>query len=207
MQSDGEVMEKNVCDACGTDVSTVAKETGCPVCEDTYFRKIKESYNQNLQRLNIVSKDLFNLYFDLSDESVKYSYEIINQYLEIEKNLHIYNPTLYYFLTTYQFLRNRFFGNTIQSVDMWYSNFMDIWKSNHSVMSKNIISMLENTNKLYNVYGETMNVKGKPHLTEDNRNVIKAINDVNKIYNTYQKENKTTKTDSSENVTRILKKE
>ncbi|MGI0062599.1 MAG: hypothetical protein ACREBA_09135, partial [Nitrosotalea sp.] len=86
MQSDGKVMEKNVCDACGTDVSTVTNETGCPVCEDTYFKKIKESYNQNLQRLNIVSKDLFNLYFDLSDESVKYSYEIINQYLEMEKN-------------------------------------------------------------------------------------------------------------------------
>ncbi|MGI0066797.1 MAG: hypothetical protein ACREAT_08610 [Nitrosotalea sp.] len=199
-------MEKNVCNVCGTDVNT-ANKIGCPVCEDTYFRKIKESYNQNLQRLNIVSKDLFNLYFDLSDESVKYSYEIINQYLEMEKNLHMYNPSLYYFLTTYQFLRNRLFGNTIQSVSMLHSNFMDIWKSNHSVMSKNIISMLENMNKLYNAYGETMNVKEKPRLTEENKNMIKVINDVNKIYNTYQKENKITKTDNSENVTRILKKE
>ncbi len=207
MQNEDKIMEKTVCDVCGTEVDTVANEIGCPVCEDQYFGKIKESYSQNLQRFNIVSKDLFNLYFDLSDESVKYSYEIINQYLEMEKNLHMYNPALYYFLTTYQFLRNRFFGNAMQSVGMSYSNFMDVWKSNHSIMSKNIVSILENMNRFYNTYSETMNVKEKPRLTEENRNMIKTINNVNKIYITYQKENKTTKTDSSENLTRVLKKE
>ncbi|HEX5358343.1 MAG TPA: hypothetical protein VFW99_00345 [Candidatus Nitrosotalea sp.] len=206
MQNKDEIMKKNICDVCGTETGSVTNKIGCPVCDDIYFEKIKESYSQNLQRFNIASKDLFNLFFNLSDESVQYSHEIISQYLEMEKNLRIYNPPLYYFLTSYQFFRNRFLGNAIQSVDMLYSNFMDIWKSNHSIVSKNTISMLENMNLLCKVYDKTVGVKEKPSISEEDKKMIKTINNVNRIYDEYQKEEETSKSNISRSTAKAFGK-
>jgi uncharacterized Zn finger protein (UPF0148 family) len=206
MQNEYEIIGKNACDVCGTEVDTVDNKVGCPVCEDRYFGKIKESYDQTLKRYNIVSRDLSKLYFDLSEESVKSSYKITTQYLEMEKNLRVYNPSWYYLLTSYQFLRNRFLGNTMQSVNMLYSNFTDVWKASLSTMSENIVSILESMNRFCNIFNETRNVTEKPSLSEKDENLIKTISDVNRMYGTYLKEVKAIKANNSENVTRVLKK-
>jgi len=205
MQIEKKIIEKNICETCGREISIVENKTGCSVCENMYFDKIKESYIQNLNRFNTMSRDLFKVSFDLSRESVKSYYDIIDQYLEMEKNLRIYNPSLYYFLTSYQFQRNRFFGNVMQSFSTAYSNFTDVWKANFSTMSNNLVSTLENMNRFDNTCGETMNVKEKLGPSEDDKNLIKAISDVNKTYDTYKKEENVIKTNNSENVTRLLK--
>ncbi|MGI0018496.1 MAG: hypothetical protein ACREA1_07290 [Nitrosotalea sp.] len=206
MQNEGKVVEKNICDICGTDVGAVDGSTDCPICDDRYFGKIKESYTQNLNKCNIASEDLFKLYFDLSGEFVKFSYNISSQYLEIEKNLRVYNPSWYYLLTSYQFLRNRFLGNTMQSASMMYSGFTDVWKVHFSTMSENIVSALENVNRFCNTCNETMNVQEKSHISEGNKNLIKTISVVNRTYSTYQKEEKITQNNNSENIVGVLKK-
>ena len=206
MQNEYKIIEKNACDVCGTKVDTVDTKIDCPVCEDRYFGKIKESYDQTLKRYNIVSRDLFKLYFDLSEELAKSSYNITTQYLEMEKNLRVYNPSWYYLLTSYQFLRNRFLGNTMQSVNMLYSNFTDVWKASLSTMSENIVTTLENMNRFCNIFNETRNVTEKPSLSEKDENLIETISDVNRMYGTYMKEVKAIKANNSENVTRVLKK-
>ena len=200
------IVEKNICDICGTDVGAVDGNTDCPVCDDLYFGKIKESYTQNLKRCNIASEDLFKLYFDLSGEFVKSSYNIASQYLEIEKNLRLYNPSWYYLLTSYQFLRNRFLGNMIQSASVIYSSFTDVWKVHFYTMSENIVSTLENVNRFCNTCNETMNVQEKSHISEGNKNLIKTISVVNRTYSTYQKEEKITQNNNSENIVGALKK-
>ena len=200
------IAEKNICDICGTDVGAVDGNTDCPICDDLYFGKIKESYTQNLKRCNIASEDLFKLYFDLSGEFVKSSYNIASQYLEIEKNLRLYNPSWYYLLTSYQFLRNRFLGNMIQSASVIYSSFTDVWKVHFYTMSENIVSTLENVNRFCNTCNETMNVQEKSHISEGNKNLIKTISVVNRTYSTYQKEEKITQNNNSENIVGVLKK-
>ena len=200
------MVEKNICDICGTDVGAVDGNTDCPICDDIYFGKIKESYTQNLKRCNIVSEDLFKLYFDLSGEFVKSSYNIASQYLEIEKNLRLYNPSWYYLLTSYQFLRNRFLGNMIQSASVIYSSFTDVWKVHFYTMSENIVSTLENVNRFCNTCNETRNVQEKSHISEGNKNLIKTISVVNRTYSTYQKEEKITQNNNSENIVGVLKK-
>ncbi len=207
MQNEDKVMEKNVCDVCGTKVDAIDNKTGCPVCDDRYFGKIKESYSQNMKRCNIASVDLFKLCFDLSEEFVKSSYAISSQYLEIEKNLRAYNPSWYYLLTSYQFLRNRFLGNVIQGVSTMYSGFADVWKAHLSTVSENVVSTLENVNKFCNTCNETMNVKGKLYLSEEAGNLVKTISTVNRMYSTYQKEEKTIKPNNPENIARVVKKE
>ncbi len=207
MQNEGKVMEKNVCDVCGTEVGAVDSKTGCPVCDDRYFGKIKESYSQNMKKYNIVSVDLFKFYFDLSEEFVKSSYAISGQYLEMEKNLRAYNPSWYYLLTSYQFLRNRFLGNAIQSANILYSSFADVWKAHLSAVSENVVSTLENVNKFCNTCNETMNVKEKLYLSDEDKNLIKTISTVNRMYSTYQKEEKIIKPNNSENITKVVKKE
>ena len=200
------IVEKNICDICGTDVGAVDGNTDCPICDDIYFGKIKESYTQNLKRCNIASEDLFKLYFDLSGEFVKSSYNIASQYLEIEKNLRLYNPSWYYLLTSYQFLRNRFLGNMIQSASVIYSSFTDVWKVHFYTMSENIVSTLENVNRFCNTCNETMNVQEKSHISEGNKNLIKTISVVNRTYSTYQKEEKITQNNNSENIVGVFKK-
>src|SRR5574338_771873 len=187
MRNGDRTMEKNVSDACVTGGSIIDTKTGSQICEDEYFEKIQESYDQNLKRFDIVSKDLFKFYFALSDELVKSSYKITNQYLEMEKNLRIYNPTWYYILTSYQFLRNRFLGNTIQSVSLLYSNFTNVWKTSLSIMSESIVSTLENMNRFCSTCNEPMNIKEKPSLSERAENLIKTIRDVNWIYHAYRR--------------------
>lgn len=172
MQNEVKVVEKNICDICGTTVGVVDDDTDCPICNDRYFGKIKESYTQNLKRCNIVSEDLFKLYFDLSGEFVKSSYNIASQYLEMEKNLRVYNPSWYYLLTSCQFLRNRFLGNAIQGASIMYSGFTDVWKAHFFTMSENIVSTLENVNRLCNACNETMGVQEKSHLSEGNKNLV-----------------------------------
>lgn len=206
MQNEDKVVGKNICDICGTDVGAVDGNTDCPICDDLYFGKIKESYTQNLKRCNIASEDLFKLYFDLSGEFVKSSYNIASQYLEIEKNLRLYNPSWYYLLTSYQFLRNRFLGNMIQSASVIYSSFTDVWKVHFYTMSENIVSTLENVNRFCNTCNETMNVQEKSHISEGNKNLIKTISVVNRTYSTYQKEEKITPNNNSENIVGVLKK-
>jgi len=206
MQNEGKVVGKNICDICGTDVGAVDGNTDCPICDDIYFGKIKESYTQNLKRCNIAYEDLFKLYFDLSGEFVKSSYNIASQYLEIEKNLRLYNPSWYYLLTSYQFLRNRFLGNMIQSASVIYSSFTDVWKVHFYTMSENIVSTLENVNRFCNTCNETMNVQEKSHISEGNKNLIKTISVVNRTYSTYQKEEKITQNNNSENIVGALKK-
>lgn len=205
MQNEG-IVEKNICDICGTDVGAVDGNTDCPICDDIYFGKIKESYTQNLKRCNIASEDLFKLYFDLSGEFVKSSYNIASQYLEIEKNLRLYNPSWYYLLTSYQFLRNRFLGNMIQSASVIYSSFKDVWKVHFYTLSENIVSTLENVNRFCNTCNETRNVQEKSHISEGNKNLIKTISVVNRTYSTYQKEEKITQNNNSENIVGVLKK-
>jgi len=200
------IVEKNICDICGTDVGAVDGNTDCPICDDIYFGKIKESYTQNLKRCNIASEDLFKLYFDLSGEFVKSSYNIASQYLEIEKNLRLYNPSWYYLLTSYQFLRNRFLGNMIQSASVIYSSFTDVWKVHFYTLSENIVSTLENVNRFCNTCNETMNVQEKSHISEGNKNLIKSIIVVNRTYSTYQKKEKITQNNNSENIVGVLKK-
>lgn len=200
------IVEKNICDICGTDVGAVDGNTDCPICDDIYFGKIKESYTQNLKRCNIASEDLFKLYFDLSGEFVKSSYNIASQYLEIEKNLRLYNPSWYYLLTSYQFLRNRFLGNMIQSASVIYSSFTDVWKVHFYTLSENIVSTLENVNRFCNTCNETRNVQEKSHISEGNKNLIKTISVVNRTYSTYQKEEKITQNNNSENIVGVLKK-
>lgn len=207
MQSENKLIEKKVCNVCGMESNTLDNKTSCSICDDTYFEKIKESYSQNLQKFNVVSKDLFNLFFNLSDESVQYSHEIIAQYLEMEKSMRIYNPPLYYSLTSYQFFRNRFLGNAMQSVGMLYSNFMDIWKSSHSIVSKNTISMLENMNLLCKAYDKMTGVKERPSISEEDEKMIKTINNVNRIYDDYQKEEETSKLNTSRSTTRAFGKQ
>jgi len=200
------IVEKNICDICGTDVGAVDGNTDCPICDDIYFGKIKESYTQNLKRCNIASEDLFKLYFDLSGEFVKSSYNIASQYLEMEKNLRLYNPSWYYLLTSYQFLRNRFLGNMIQSASVIYSSFTDVWKVHFYTLSENIVSTLENVNRFCNTCNETRNVQEKSHISEGNKNLIKTISVVNRTYSTYQKEEKITQNNNSENIVGVLKK-
>jgi hypothetical protein len=207
MQNENKIMEKNICDVCKTEVDIVDNKTSCPICDDKYFGKITESYDQNLNRFNIISRDLFELYFDLSGKSAKLSYEVMHQYLEMEKNLRIYNPSWYYLLTSYQFQRNRFLGNVMQSFSVLYSNFTDIWKANFSTVSKNIVSTLENMNGFDNTCNEAMDMKEKLSLSDGDKNLIKTISDVNIMYSTYQKEEKIIRVNNSENVTRVLKKE
>lgn len=207
MQNENRLMEKKICNACGTETDALDNKTGCQVCDDMYFGKIKESYSQNLKRLNIISKDLFNLFFDLSDESAQYSHKIITQYLEMERNLRLYNPPLYYSLTSYQFFRNRFLGNAMQSADMLYSNFMNIWKTNHSIMSKNVIFMLENMNKFYNATDNEIGMKKKKRLSEGDRNMIETIDNVNRMYDAYQKEEKTINVMDFGNTEKALRKQ
>ena len=200
------IAEKNICDICGTDVGAVDGNTDCPICDDQYFGKIKESYTQNLKRCNIASEALFKPYFDLSGEFVKSSYNIASQYLEIEKNLRLYNPSWYYLLTSHQFLRNRFLGNVIQSASVMYSSFTDVWKVHFSTMSENIISVLENVNRFCNTCNEIMNVQEKSPISKGNKNLIKTISIVNRTYSTYQKEEKITQNNNSENIVGVLKK-
>ena len=204
MQNEGKVVGKNICDIFWTDVVAVDGNTDCPICDDIYFGKIKESYTQNLKRCNIAYEDLFKLYFDLSGEFVQSSYNIASQYLEIEKNLRFYNPSWYYLLTSYQFLRNRFLGNMVQSASVIYSSFTDVWKVHFSTMSENIVSTLENVNRFCNTCNETMNVQEKSHISEGNKNLIKTISIVNRTYSTYQKEEKTTQNNNSENIVGVL---
>lgn len=206
MQNKDKVIEKNVCDVCGTKVDINDSKIGCPVCDDQYFGKIKESYNQNLKIYDNTSKDLFKLYFDLSEELVKSSYNIYEQYLEMEKNLRAYNPSWYYLLTSYQFLRNHFLGNVMQGIGTMYSGFTDVWKANISTMSENTISVLENMNKFCNTCNKIMNVKEKQSISEEGKNLVKMINAVNRMYSTYQKEEEIIKTDNSENIIGVLKK-
>lgn len=206
MQNEDKVMEKNVCDICGTESDTVDNKIGCPVCDDKYFGKIKESYSQNIKRCNIASEGLFKLYFDLSGEFVKSLYNISSQYLEIEKNLRVYNPSWYYLLTSYQFLRNRFLGNTMQGVSTMYSGFADVWKVYLSTASENIVSTLENVNKFCNTCNETMSIKEKLYLSEEDKNLVKTISTVNRMYGVYQKEEKMTPNNNSGNTMGTLKK-
>ena len=208
MPNKDKFIKKNVCDVCGTEIGAVANKTGCPICEDIYFGKIKESYNKNLQRLDIVSKDLFKLYFDLSEESVKASYKIIKPYLEIEKNLRIYNPSWYYFFTSCQLIRNKVLDNAMQNASTLYSNFTDVWKANLSIISENIASTLENMNRFCNTCNETMHIEEKIHLSRGDRNLVRTINKVDNTYNTYQKEERAVQiSNSSDNIIGVLKKE
>lgn len=200
MQIENKLIKKNVCDVCGTEGNIVDNKMDCPICEDKYFGKIKESYDQNLNMFNNTSRDLFKFYFDMSGELAKSSYEIMHQCLRMEKNLRVYNPAWYYLLTSYQSQNNNFLGNVMQSFGTLYSNFTDIWKPNFSTMSENIVSMLENMNRFDNTCNEIMNIKEKWGLSEGDENLIKTISDVNRAYGTYQKEDKMIKTDYSKNV-------
>src|ERR1700687_1350389 len=173
MQIENKLIEKNVCDVCGTKGNIVDNKIHCPICEDKYFGKIKESYDQNLNIFNNTSRDLFKFYFDISGELAKSSYEIMHQCLGMEKNLRVYNPAWYYLLTSYQSQNNNFLGNMMQSFGTLYSNFTDVWKSNFSTISENITSMLENMNRFDNTCNEIMNIKEKRGLSEDDENLIK----------------------------------
>jgi hypothetical protein len=42
-----------------------------PICEDRNFGEIKEIYDQNLNKFNILCRDLFRFYFDISGELAK----------------------------------------------------------------------------------------------------------------------------------------
>ncbi len=170
---------------CGEDIGTTDNNANCPVCEDRYFNKIRESYVQNFEKLNEMAADLFKLHFELVEELTKSSYEISNQYLELEKNLRIYNPSWYYLLTSYQFLRNLFLGNTVQNFYSSYSSFISMWAINHQSISQNIASVLENMNELC----KTINVTNKRDLSETDKNFIKMINYTNRTYDAYEKEN------------------
>jgi hypothetical protein len=206
MQIENKILEKNIYNVYGTEVSIVDNKMDCPICENKYFGKIKESYDQNLNKFNSTSRNLFKFYFDISGELAKSSYEIMHQCLEMEKNLRIYNPSWYYLLTSYQFQSNKFLGNMMQGCDTLYSNFTDAWKNNFSTMSGNIISTFENMNRFDSICNETMNIKERPSHSEDDRNLIKTIKDVDRTYSIYQKEEKIINTNNPENVTRVLKR-
>lgn len=176
---------KNVCLVCGEGIDTADNNANCPVCEDRYFNKIKKSYVQNFEKLNEIAADLFKLHFESVEELTKSSYEISSQYLELEKNLGTYNPSWYYLLTSYQFMRNLFLGTTVQNFYASYSSFITMWRTNHQFVLQNIASVLENMNGLC----KTINVTNKPSLSETDKNFIKMINESNRTYDAYDKEN------------------
>jgi hypothetical protein len=207
MQVEKYMTGTNICEKCGTEISSIENKTGCSVCENAYFDKIKESYVQNLNTFNMISRDLFKVYFDMSGESVKSYYAIMGQYLEMEKSLRIYNPYGYYLLTSYQFQRNKFLGNVMQNFSTAYSNFTDIWKTNFSTMSNNLVSTLENMNRFDNIGSEIMHAGERLGPSQNDKNFIKTIGDVNKTYNAYKKEEREIRVNNSENVTRLPKKE
>jgi hypothetical protein len=136
-------VKRNICATCGAEIYPDTK-FGCSICEEKYFDKIKGSYNRNLERTNTLSKDLFAFYFDLSDEFVKSSYKIISQNLEMEKILGNFNPSWYYSLTLYQYMRNYFLDQTIENIDLVFSYFRHICINNFSIAPDNIATFIEN---------------------------------------------------------------
>ena len=188
--SDNKTMhvKRDICDICGTEIHPDTK-LGCSICEEKYFDRIKWSYNRNLERTNTLSKDLFVFYFDLSDELVKGSHKIISQYLEMEKNLGNFNPSWYYSLTLYQYMRNYFLDQTIKNIDLLFPHFVHICMNNLSMISDNTASFIENINKFYVSCQDTAGFRKKDLLSDSDKRLVQTTNSVGKIYDSYQNNN------------------
>ena len=181
-------VKRNICDTCGTEINPDTK-LGCSICEAKYFDKIKESYNKNLERTNSLSKDLFAFHFDLSDEFIKSSYKIISQYLEMEKNLGNFNPSWYYSLTLYQYMRNYFLGQAIENIDLIFSNIRHICINNLSITSDNAATFIENANKFYVSYQDAIGVRKKDLLSDSDKRLVQTTKSIGKMYDSYSNEN------------------
>ena len=181
-------VKKDICDICGTEIHHDAK-LGCSVCERKYFDKIKGSYNRNLERSNTLSKDLFVFYFDLSDEFVKNSYKIISQYLEMEKILGNFNPSWYYSLTLYQYMRNYFLDQAIKNIDLLFPHFVHICMNNLSMATDNTATFIANANKFNVSYQDALGIRKKDLLSDSDKRLVQTTKSIEKIYDSYENEN------------------
>ncbi|MDE1845389.1 MAG: hypothetical protein KGI10_08690 [Thaumarchaeota archaeon] len=182
-------VKRDICDICGTEIRPDT-ELGCSICEEKYFDKIKGSYNKSLEKINSLSKDLFAFYFDISDEFIKSSYKIISQYLEMEKNLGNFNPSWYYSLTSYQYMRNYFLGQAIENIDVVFSNLRNICMNYLSMASDNAANFIENTNKFYVSYQDAIGIRKKDLLSDSDERLVQTTQNIEKIYDSYQDKNK-----------------
>ena len=191
-------VKRDVCDTCGTEIHPDTK-LGCSICEEKYFDKIKGSYNKNLERTNSSSKDLFAFYFDLSDELVKGSYKIISQYLEMEKNLGNFNPSWYYSLTLYQYMRNYFLGQAIENIDIVFSNLRHACMNIIFMASDNTATFIANANKFCISYQDALGIRKKDLLSDSDKRLVQTIKSIDKIYDSYQQENRIKKHNTAKN--------
>lgn len=181
-------VKRDICGICGAEIHSDTK-LGCSICEDKYFDKIKGSYNKSLEKINSLSKDLFAFYFDLSDEFIKDSYKIISQYLEMEKNLGNFNPLWYYSLTSYQYMRNCFLDQTIENIDVVFSNLRNICMNNLFMTSDNTATFIANANKFNVSYQDALGIRKQDLLSDSDKRLVQTTKSIEKIYDSYQNKN------------------
>ncbi|MGI0045612.1 MAG: hypothetical protein ACREBB_00280 [Nitrosotalea sp.] len=189
-------MTKNVCSICGAEIELKDNSLRCSVCQDEYYDKLKTSYNQNIERLNNFSRDLFRFYFDLTDESIKAGYKIIRQYLEIQRKLGSFNPDWDYHSMLIQYFTSQYFGKSIQDAGTVYSSLTNVCKANLSTISDGTSIIMNNMNMSCQLNQGIFGIKEKQLLSDNDKDMVKTITEVNKTYDSYGKDQRKDKINS-----------
>ncbi|MGI0101813.1 MAG: hypothetical protein ACREA7_04365 [Nitrosotalea sp.] len=189
-------MTKNMCGICGAEIESKDNSLYCSICQDEYYNKLKESYNQNIERLHNFSRDLFRFYFDLTDESIKASYKIIHQYLELQRMFGSFNPDWGYHSILIQYFTSQYFGKSIQDAGTVYSSLTDVCKTNLSMISDSTSTIMNNMNMSCQLNQDILGIKEKQLLSENDKNMVKTITEVNKTYDSYGKDQRKDKINS-----------